>query len=46
METSALVPLVTVEAHRVTVTWTSPEVLSPQKLKVDPLSTSRSTVQS
>jgi hypothetical protein len=46
METSALVPWVTAQAHRVTVPWTSPEVLSPQKLNTDTLSTPRSTVPS
>jgi len=46
METSALVPWVTAQALRVTVPWTSPEVLSPQKLNTGPLSTPRSTVPS
>jgi hypothetical protein len=36
METPALVPLATAQAHRVTVTWKSPEVLSTQKLNHRP----------
>ena len=46
METSALVPQVTAQAHLVTVPWTSPEVLPSQEQNTDPLSTPRSTVPS